>query len=280
MTYNQLQEKLEKKDIAPGYLFVGKEEFLKQRATKRLSSLLSARRITINPQNEKELNNILSQSLIFGRRLILIEDATLFSKENKEQILKYIKRPESSTIILLEKERNPNLEKIVAQHGDVVIFPHLRGKSLILWAKGLFDKEGKKVDEETLATLLNIVGDDLSLLAAEIEKLILFCKEKENVTEEDVVFLVSGGSSQDNFKFFELVKMGDRKAINICLQLIEGGMSASHILFFLANRMRREKPKKEVFGFLAETDLSLKREPKPSYTLIILSLLLKILLKR
>ncbi|MFH0774373.1 MAG: hypothetical protein V2A53_02600 [bacterium] len=277
MTYNQLEEKLEKARLAPCYLFVGEEEFLKQRMIKRLSSLLSARRIIINHENEKELNNILSQSQLFGRRLILIEDAALFSKENKWFLFEYIKSPESSTIILLEKERNPNLEKIVAQNGDVVIFPHLKGKSLILWAKGLFDKEGKKVDEEALDTLLNIVGDDVSLLSVEIEKLILFCKEKERITEEDVVSLASGGFSEDNFKLFELIKRGDRKAIDLCLQLIEGGMAESHVLFFLVSKMRRERAHAEVFNLFADTDLSLKREPKVSYTPIILSLLLRLM---
>ncbi len=280
MTYNQFEEKLEKEDITPCYLFVGEEEFLKQRAVKRLSSLLSARRIIINRENEKELNNTLSQSLAFGRRLILIEDASSFSKENKELLLRYIKNPEESTIILFEKERNPGLEKIVSQNGDVVIFGHLSGKSLILWAKGLFQKEGKEIDESALDTLLNIVGEDPSLLSVEIEKLILFCQEKVMITEEDIIVSSSGGPSKDNFKLFELIKRGDRSAINLCLQLIEGGMSESHILFFLASKIRRAKAQAEVFRLLNETDLSLKREPKVSYTPIILSLILKLMSKR
>ncbi|MDI6751541.1 MAG: hypothetical protein QME07_01600 [bacterium] len=277
MTYNQLEEKLEREDVASCYLFVGEEEFLKQRAVKRLSSLLSARRIIINRENEKELNSALSQSLIFGRKLVLIEDASHFSKENKGLLLGYIKNPEESTIILLEKERNPSLEKIVSQNGDVVIFGHLSGKSLILWAKGLFQKEGKEVDESGIETLLNIVGEDLPLLSVEIEKLILFCQEKERITEEDIVVASSGVPSKDNFKLFELIKRRDRSAINLCLQLMEAGIQESHILFFLASKMRRAKAQAEVFRLLTETDLSLKREPRVCYTPIILSLILRLL---
>jgi DNA polymerase-3 subunit delta len=280
ITYNQLEEKLEREDVASCYLFVGEEDFLKQKAVKRLSSLLSGRKIIINRENEKELDNILSQSQLFGRRLVLIEDASSFCPENKASLLEYIKNQESSTIILLEKERNPKLEKNVAQNGDVVTFPRLKGKGLILWAKGLFQREGREIDDQALDALLDIVGDDTALLAVEIEKLICFSKEKERVVEDDVTISSSRGSWQDSFKLFELIKRGDKNAINLCLQLIEDGMSESHILFFLASKMRKERAGAEVFKLLADTDLSLKSQPKVSYTPIILSLILKIMRKR
>jgi DNA polymerase-3 subunit delta len=179
-----LLKSLEKRQLAPFYLFYGPEEF-------RLEKVLDRIRNEFIPASAKDFNQeifyagektnpaeIISRcrSLPFlsGNRLIIVRRTEQFSTDELETFLPYLERPADTTCLIFvatKTDFRKSFYKRIKEQGRAVHFTKLRESQVVPWIRGAARELGLKMDGQASAYLHQIVGNNLRDLYAELEKL-------------------------------------------------------------------------------------------------------------
>ena len=113
------------------------------------------------------------------------------------------------------------------------------------WVRKRFSSYKKRVSSSAIDVLLERVGKDLTALGHAVENLHMYCKEKEEVSQEDAEALLGESAERNVFQLYDALK--DRRledALKILGRLRSQGRRAHEILASLAwqfDRMLRIK---------------------------------------
>jgi DNA polymerase-3 subunit delta len=147
---------------------------------------------------------------------------TFFSK-----ILKEGQAEQREFLIPLHFEFNVWLEKAIKERGGQISKKTVDFLAMIL-GKGMEQKERGSI----------IAAYDLFQSSMEIDKLVAYCDGKE-ITEEDIMVLVSSSSDMNIFNLIESIGKKNRKrAIEILSGQIEQGFNENYILTMLVYHFR------------------------------------------
>ena len=126
----------------------------------------------------------------FGsHRLIEIENADKFC--SSPQFEEYLKDPQRSTCLVLEIEKSVALLKNY-ELKPKKLFAHEKTELL----RKKIAKSGKTISVEALTFFQEVVGDDFLRMDHEIEKILLYCGEKNNICLEDIGQISSCAASE------------------------------------------------------------------------------------
>jgi DNA polymerase-3 subunit delta len=147
---------------------------------------------------EAKLGDILEflQTLPFlgNRRLLVIRE--IQKLEGWKNLVDYLKDPNPASLLLMtssELKRTNAPFKALSAHAKVTEFRRPYGKALVKWVSDRFGKAGKKIDHRLSEILIQIVGEDLGIIATEIDKVVLSSGDREQITQEDLSVSVPGG---------------------------------------------------------------------------------------
>lgn len=217
---NTIKEHIKANQYKPVYLLYGTEEFLKKLYQNKLKdgilsgsdemnySYFEGKGIDINAVKET------ADTLPFfsERRLIIIKESGLFKVQN--DLADYLRlMPDSSIIVFVEKEidKRNRLFKAVKEIGVISEMNGMDERNLKLWIASLFQKEKKKLTENTITYLLNKTGTDMELLANEVEKLICFAMDREIITIEDIDEVCTTQITGKIFQMIDMIGSGKQK---------------------------------------------------------------------
>jgi DNA polymerase-3 subunit delta len=114
------------------------------------------------------------------RRLVVVEHVEHWKAPDVRAVADYLKSPAPTTVLALvadELKRDSPLLKAVAAEGKVLAYDlPQRGKKADLpgWVEKQFEARGTKVDRVASRLLVDLVGDNLDELAAEVDKLVVW----------------------------------------------------------------------------------------------------------
>ena len=142
------------------------------------------------------------------RRVIVLREFEKLRKDLKDELLRYIKEPLESTILILvskdvkkaDFEKGATYNKIAAAastHTYYQLYPNQMGAEI----RSKLTVLGKTISQEAVDIIVERVGNNLRDLDSEIEKVILYIGDKKQVDEVDVEFLVSGLDKKNIFDF-------------------------------------------------------------------------------
>ncbi len=123
-----------------------------------------------------------------------------------ERLQAYIEKPLASTILIIgyknkKVDGRSKLSKILKEKGVVLSTKKLYDNELPEWTHKLVLSKGYTITNKALMLLVDHIGNDLSRLSNEIDKLALNLENRKNITEEDIEKYV--GISKE-FNVFEL----------------------------------------------------------------------------
>jgi DNA polymerase-3 subunit delta len=148
--------------------------------------------------------------------------------------------PESTVLVLIDRQatsRNPLLKELIPR-AKVRSFPLLKGVKLGQWLEKRVRQEGGSISPQAKGLLIRLVGSNLWILAGEVSKLVLFTSGRR-IEEEDVRVLVSYAQQASIFALVDAVLESNvGLAQQLLQQLLQAGLSPSHILFMLARQVR------------------------------------------
>jgi DNA polymerase-3 subunit delta len=177
--------------LAPVYLLGGSDRPKVERALKRLRARFDEQAVerldaeTATGQDAVAACNALG--LFGGARLVVVAGVERWKKVDVESIAAYLKSPVAGAVLALvaaEAPKDDGLAKVVARAGQLLRFDVPKPKDLSVWVRSELTRLGVPADDEGARRLVEIVGDDVAALAAEVEKIAAWAGEEPVGTRE------------------------------------------------------------------------------------------------
>jgi DNA polymerase-3 subunit delta len=174
-------------DLKPVYLITGSDRPKVELAVERLRRHFadeSTERVSAAETTAADVVALCNMGSLFGdRRLVLVTDLDGRRKDEGrlaggwraaevDSIVSYLHAPAPGTVLALvaeETKKGAPLAKAVARAGDVLEFNVVK-KQLSHWVADRFKDRGVRAEPDACTTLIQLVGDDLLALSAEIDK--------------------------------------------------------------------------------------------------------------
>jgi len=221
-------------DIYPVYFLYGPEDYLiEEEIQKLLSRTLSPKERGFNfhlfngeeHSGQEILQTAQTLPMFSSYRFVLVRQADQFDEENVEVLHSYLQRPSSSTCLVLcgqslgpWKKHQKEIEKV----GKVVEYPRLKGRALNTWVKRRMEEKGKRLSEEAIHYLLEVLGDHLQDLDNGLEKIYLAVGDRKNIELSDVEEITAEIKTSTVFDLTDAIgKQNLEKALTILGKALE-----------------------------------------------------------
>ncbi len=159
---------------------------------------------------------------MFGEtQVVLLKEAQ--QMRDIDKLESYIDNPLNSTIFIVaykEKKLDARTKfaKLVKQKGELVSTKKLYENQITPWTEEMIKRHGLTITHKALFLIIDNVGNDLSRLQNEIEKLKINLEGRTNITEDDIEKYI--GISKD-FNPFELQDAIANRNMNKTLRIIQ-----------------------------------------------------------
>lgn len=155
------------------------------------------------------------------RQVVLLKEAQHMRDVEKLEI--YIENPLSSTVFVVSyKEKKVDgrskFAKLLKEKGEVFTTKKLYDNQLPEWTSDLVKQKGYTITNKALLLLVDHIGNDLSRMVNEINKVLVNLSDRKSITEDDIEKYV--GISKE-FNVFELQEALCTKDMAKALRIIQ-----------------------------------------------------------
>jgi DNA polymerase-3 subunit delta len=155
------------------------------------------------------------------RQVILLKEAQQMRDVDKLEI--YVENPLSSTVFVVSyKEKKVDgrskFAKLLKEKGEVFTTKKLYDYQMPEWTSELIKSKGFAISNKALLLLVDHIGNDLSRMHNEIEKVLVNLSNRKSITEDDIENYV--GISKD-FNVFELQESIAAKDLPKAIRIIQ-----------------------------------------------------------
>ncbi len=255
MSHPILERHIKARAIRPLYLFYGEEDFLLQRTLRRLEKALAAEAGEPPLKVLKEAQEVgLPEFLALSReaplwgsgQLLVLRRVNSYAAEALQAVDSYLGRPAPRTWVVLVAEglKARDLAKTpvwarLQREGAALGFFRLREGELYQWLAREAENLGKNLTLAAGQRLVEIVGDNLSELSQELEKLTLYAGPEKTLTPALVSQLASHSRTYNIFALVDaLAEPGAPKKLAALDRLLDLGEAPPRILVMLARQIR------------------------------------------
>jgi DNA polymerase-3 subunit delta len=219
-----------KNSFKPVYWFQGEEDYeidlLVQHAEHHiLNEDEAAFNLHILYGKDAEWNEVIntcrSHPMFGSRQLVILKEAQLM--KDIEKLEPYFQQPLSSTILIVAYkgktlDKRKTFYKVMSKSAEVVETARLKNDGQVLaWIEDYARRKGYEIKPKATALLYEHIGNDLSRISNEIDKLTLNIKDKKQVDEADIEKFI--GISKE-YNVFELQAAIAIKNLNKALSII------------------------------------------------------------
>ncbi len=150
------------------------------------------------------VNACMRYPMFAERQVVLLKEAQ--HMRDIEKLENYIENPLPSTIFVVSyKEKKVDgrfkLSKLLKQKGEMLTTKKMYDNQLPEWVGQMVQQHGLSISPKALVLLVDHIGNDLSRIQNEIEKLAVNLGTRKNITEDDIENYI--GISKE-FNVFEL----------------------------------------------------------------------------
>jgi len=192
-------------ELKPAYLLAGTDRPKIDRALERLRRRFEPDAVELLSAAEASGEDIVAACNALGLfadggRLIVVDSAEVWKAADAKAVASYLKAPAPATTLALvagELKKDAPLAKAVAASGEVLLW-EVPKRGLQRWVGEQFQVHGAKIEPEAARLLVELVGEDLYELAAEIDKLATWAGG-QRVGVDDVERLVAARGEATNF---------------------------------------------------------------------------------
>jgi DNA polymerase III subunit delta len=192
-------------ELKAAYLLAGGDRPKIERALDRLRSRFAPDAVEVHAAADVSGEDVVAACNALGLfagegRLIVVGGVEAWKAPDAKAIATYLKAPAPATTLALvaaELKKDAPLAKAVARVGDVLLWD-VSQRGLPGWVAEQFKIRGGGADPDACRALIELVGNDLYELVAEVEKLVAWAAG-EPVTHADVEALVAPRAGATNF---------------------------------------------------------------------------------
>lgn len=196
MSVERVLSDWKKRVYAPLYWFEGEEEFYIDKAINYAEkNILTESEASFNQTifygrdaNWADITNACMRYPMFAERQIVIIKEAQHLKEI-DKLEGYINKPLSSTILIVgykdkKLDARTKFAKLIKEKGVLVSTKKMYESALPEWVNKTVSENGFSISPKATALLVDHIGNDLSRIENEIEKIIINLKDRKKITEE------------------------------------------------------------------------------------------------
>jgi DNA polymerase III subunit delta len=176
------------------------------------------------------LDELFTLPFFSRRRLVIVEEADTFVTKYRPELEAYVEAPSHSGILLLQVKTwtaTTRLAKLVDKLGLAIecnAIAERQSKKVIVWltehARSRCDVE---LDASAANLLLELVGLEIGILIAEVEKLAVYVGDAKRIERADVAQMVGAGRVETIWKALDAAASGQAK---VALELLDNLLAA------------------------------------------------------
>jgi len=230
MLANTILSDWKKHQYKPIYWLEGEEEYFIDKVmdyaeTQILTESETGFNLTVFYGKDADWANIINACrrypMFSDKQVVLLKEAQQMRDVDKLEA--YIENPLVSTIFVVSyKEKKVDgrtkLAKLLKEKGVVLSTKKLYDNQLPEWTEELIESKGHTISRKALMLLVDHIGNDLSRIENEIDKILINLNSRKNITEDDVEKYV--GVSKD-YNVFELQAALASKNLPRAIQIIQ-----------------------------------------------------------
>lgn len=216
MSFEQIKEDIRSRKFKPVYLLMGEEPYYIDELTEMFIN-------SVLPEEERAFN----QTILYGKdtdvgqlinlarsfpmmsehQLIVLKEAQALDKIDQLEL--YVKNPLQSTVLVINY-KNGTLDKRkklyaeISKHGQIFQSDKIPEYKIPAFVNEYVLTKGLKIDQKSAQMLTDFLGNDLSKLTNEIDKLRIFMPRGQNQISAELIEQNIGISK--DFNNFELLK--------------------------------------------------------------------------
>jgi len=187
-----------------------------------------------------------ARTLAFGasRKMVVVKNAHVFKKDQADKFADYFSGPSKQACLVFTAEKQIFRGKLLTalkKSGRVEKFDNpKKHQSVKQYIREAFQCRGRQLSEDAQRFMEENIGKDLSAIANEAEKIILFCGDKKRIELFDVESVLTTGSRNDIFDLVEAIGMGDVQTSVLVLGImISEGNHPLQILAMISRQFRQ-----------------------------------------
>ena len=230
MSVTKILNDWKKKSFKPVYWFEGEEDFY-------IDQLIDAAEHTI--LNEAEagfnlsvfygkdaswsdvVNACMRYPMFAEKQVVILKEAQ--QMKDIDKLEGYVNNPLASTIFVVgHKEKKVDgrskLAKLLKDKGEVFSTKKMYDNELPAWTQSFIEKKGYQPTQKAVHLLVDHIGNDLSRIANEVDKVILNLGNRKTINEDDIENFV--GISKE-YNVFELQNAVGKKNLAKALQIVQ-----------------------------------------------------------
>ena len=254
-------KQINKKQFAPVYLVFGPENFIiKETINNLISNALTEDETEFNISTfdleETPISLALEEAETFPfmgeRKLIILHNPVFLTAEKTkekiehhvEQLLQYLDNPSPFSIVIFaapyEKlDERKKVTKQLKRQATVVEAAKLKDQQLISWISEQAKANGVVIDQAAIHELMMIAGQNLSLLANEVEKMALYAFDEKRITVETVKELAAKTLEENIFSLIDyIMNRQTAKALELLQSMFRQNEEPIKILALMASQIR------------------------------------------
>ena len=168
-------------------------------------------------------------------QVVILREAQLLNAKELEPLLRYLKNPVSSTVLLIayrgkKLDRKTNLYKTIEKQATVFLSEKMPDYKLSQWLRQYVDRQQWKADEEALNMLVEYLGNDLSKMVNALDKISFnFGQKPVHLTTHEVSQQVGISRDYNLLTLRQAVLEGNTASITRIVQFAEANPKAMPI---------------------------------------------------
>jgi DNA polymerase-3 subunit delta len=231
------------------YFLFGEDHFTINNAIKNISKLVEPFLTsdfdyeTISAEKKANLSDLIDLAYTFpfgsDKKLLIVKNFENYN--NKKQLLDYINDPSETTILLIANYgtiSNLMSEPYKSLKSKEFIFEarELKGAELENWVKKRASQLGFNINPESVKAVVEIVGEDKSLLEMQLQKFSSFIGDKKEIDVEDIKKL---SSATKEYSIFDLLNALGRGNLASSYKVINNLLDNGKDLIFITNMLTK-----------------------------------------
>lgn len=254
LSYKKFQVGL-KKNKERIFLFNGDENFLKNEG---ISSIMKKYEGTYDEDfdlyksegkdvGDEEIAAELDAASMFNEnKFVIIENVDKCPIKTKNVIKKWLENPNEGIIALFSTSEKVSAKKVkffeqFEKYAVCINCSKLEYDDLIKWIPDRFEQLNKKIDEESIKFMIDMVGFDLYKMNNEIKKISILVQQRENVILEDVKKVVSDIRDDSVFDLVDaIINKNVQKSLKMIFNVIKDRSDQAILLVSLLLRQFKQ----------------------------------------
>lgn len=253
LTRPQLEASLRDGKIAPLYLLIGAETYLRDQAMRAIaeaalkdSLLREFNESRFSLFNGGALDAIAAAEqfpMMSERRVVYIQDFGKLREIDEEALKRYVENPVTTTVAIFigtDLDKRRTLVRVLLERCVVVECQSISDADAIRWAKDYLRSLKIAADEGVLTEIIALVGTDIQTLHSELDKLATAALDAGRITLDTVDALIGRSRELSNFALTDhLIARNRKKALEVLYRLLQDDVEPLMLIGLIAGNYHR-----------------------------------------